>query len=82
MQGKRFGFSLEDIRQLLNLYDVDDQQNTQLIRTCEKARERIHEMEAQRAELTTAIADLTTQLAQIEALLAERINNTDDEAPD
>ena len=82
MQGKRFGFSLEDIRQLLNLYDVDDQQNTQLIRTCEKARERIHEMEAQRAELTTAIADLTTQLAQIEALLAERITNTDDEAPD
>ena len=72
MQGKRFGFSLEDIRQLLNLYDVDDQQTTQLTRTCEKARERLAEMEAQRAELTVAITDLAAQLAQIETILASR----------
>ena len=35
LQGKRFGFSLEDIRQLLNLYDIGDQQTTQLARTYE-----------------------------------------------
>ena len=33
LQGKRFGFSLEDIRQLLNLYDIGDQQTTQIART-------------------------------------------------
>ena len=33
LQGKRFGFSLEDIRQLLNLYDIGDQQVTQIART-------------------------------------------------
>ena len=31
LQGKRFGFSLEEIRQLLNLYDIGDQQKTQLL---------------------------------------------------
>ncbi|MFT6224692.1 MAG: DNA-binding transcriptional MerR regulator, partial [Paracoccaceae bacterium] len=34
LRGKRFGFSLEDIRQLLNLYDIGDQQFTQLDQTC------------------------------------------------
>jgi len=72
MQGKRFGFSLEDIRQLLNLYHVDDQQTTQLTRTCEMARERLREMEAQHSELTGAITDLASQLTQIETILASR----------
>jgi len=72
MQGKRFGFSLEDIRQLLNLYHVDDQQTTQLTRTCEMARERLREMEAQHSELTGAITDLASQLTQIETILAGR----------
>ncbi len=30
LQGKRFGFSLEDIRRTLNLYDIGDQQVTQI----------------------------------------------------
>ena len=29
LRGKRFGFSLEEIRQLLELYELDDQQETQ-----------------------------------------------------
>ena len=33
LQGKRFGFSLEDIRQLLDLYDIGDRQVTQVART-------------------------------------------------
>ncbi len=37
LRGKRFGFSLEEIRQLLDLYDAGDQQLTQLTRTCEVA---------------------------------------------
>jgi DNA-binding transcriptional MerR regulator len=72
LQGKRFGFALEDIRQLLDLYDVDDQRTTQLARTLEIARERLVSMESQRAELASAIADLRHQIAAIEATLAER----------
>ena len=33
LRGKRFGFSLEDIRQLLEMYDMGDKQQTQLLRT-------------------------------------------------
>ena len=72
LQGKRFGFSLEDIRQLLNLYDLGDQQVTQIARTCELGRVRLSAMEAQRAELDLAIADLRRQLELAEQTLANR----------
>ncbi len=72
LQGKRFGFSLEEIRQLLNLYDIGDQQTTQLMRTYELAQDRLRDMEEQREELTEAIADLKEQLSWGESVLAER----------
>jgi len=62
LRGKRFGFSLEKIRQLLDLYDMGDQQLTQLQRTYEVALERLSDMERQRAELDVAIEDLKKQL--------------------
>lgn len=69
LRGKRFGFSLEDIRQLLNLYDIGDQQFTQLDQTCTIARARLADMIQQRAELGEAIADLETQLTWGEQML-------------
>ncbi len=72
LQGKRFGFSLEEIRQLLELYNIDDQQTTQLTRTYELALERLAAMKAQRDELTNAIEDLTEQLGWVDAALTER----------
>lgn len=72
LQGKRFGFSLEEIRQLLELYNIDDQQNTQLTRTYELGLERLAAMKAQRDELNNAIEDLTEQLGWVENALAER----------
>jgi DNA-binding transcriptional MerR regulator len=52
LRGKRFGFSLEEIRQLLDLYDRGDQQQTQLKRTYEVAQKRLgrHGAPARRAE--------------------------------
>lgn len=70
LRGKRFGFSLEDIRQLLDLYDRDDSHETQLRATYEAARKRLAEMEAQRADLETAIAEMKGHLAWGEAMLA------------
>ena len=62
LRGKRFGFSLEEIRQLLNLYDRGDQQLTQFEKTYEIGHERLADMERQRAELDEAIDDLKQQL--------------------
>jgi DNA-binding transcriptional MerR regulator len=67
LRGKRFGFSLEDIRQTLDLYDRDGGNTAQRQRAYELALERLAEMEAQRAELDTAIADLKAELAAAEA---------------
>ncbi|WP_372839810.1 MerR family DNA-binding transcriptional regulator [Phaeovulum sp.] len=75
LRGKRFGFSLEDIRQLLDLYDIDDQQRTQMERTIELARERLAEMRHQHAELEAAIHELNQQISVGERVLAEKIGN-------
>ena len=50
LRGKRFGFSLESIRQLLDLYSIDDQQLTQMEKTYEVALERLADLERQRSE--------------------------------
>ncbi|WP_294608732.1 MerR family transcriptional regulator [Roseovarius sp.] len=62
LRGKRFGFSLEEIRQLLDLYDKGDQQFTQISRAYDVARERLADMERQREELDAAIDDLREQM--------------------
>ena len=72
LQGKRFGFSLEEIRQLLNLYSIDDQQTTQLARTYQLAQEHLATMEAQRDELNNAIEDLKEKLRWGEKVLQDR----------
>lgn len=72
LRGKRFGFSLEDIRQLLDLYHVGDQQVTQLKRTRELGQDRLAALREQRAELDAAIDDLKEQLDWIERELSDR----------
>lgn len=72
LQGKRFGFSLEDIRQLLDLYDIGDQQATQIARTYALGQSRLVAMEAQRDELALAVEDLRRQLSWGEQVLARR----------
>ena len=70
LRGKRFGFSLEEIRQLLDLYDVGDQQQTQLARTYEIAQERLNDLIRQREELDIAIAELQEQMKWGEKMIA------------
>lgn len=70
LRGKRFGFSLEEIRQLLDMYHIGDQQATQLSRTYEIARERLADMVSQRDELNSAITELKEQLRWGEKMLA------------
>lgn len=70
LRGKRFGFSLEDIRQLLGMYDSVGSNQDQLMRTYELTQDRLKQMEAQRAELSVAIEDLKVQLVQGAAMIA------------
>lgn len=70
LRGKRFGFSLEEIRQLLDLYHMGDQQHTQLTRTFELAQKRLDDLQAQREELDHAINDLKEQMKWGEKVIA------------
>lgn len=70
LRGKRFGFSLEDIRQLLGMYERDGSNRDQLSRTLSLAQDRLAQMQAQRAELDIAIAELQTEIDLGSATLA------------
>lgn len=63
LRGKRFGFSLEDIRQLLDLYDMDDKHTLQLNEVIAAARKRLAELQRQRSDLDQTIAELAEQIA-------------------
>ena len=71
LRGKRFGFSLEEIRQLLDLYHMDDGQEAQLSKTYELSERHLADMEAQKAELEEAISELKEQMAWGAAKLAQ-----------
>ena len=77
LRGKRFGFSLEEIRQLLELYHMGDQQQTQLARTYDVAQDRLTDMVRQRDELNEAIEDLEQQLKWGERILASMDTDRD-----
>lgn len=74
LRGKRFGFSLEEIRQLLDLYDMGDQQQTQLSRAVEIAKDRLADLIDQRDELNGAIEELKEQLMWGEEMVTSMRN--------
>jgi DNA-binding transcriptional MerR regulator len=69
LRGKRFGVSLEEIRQILDLYDMDGQKDLQLARSLEIAKRRLTEMHQQREELDRAIDELSAQITVGEAMM-------------
>lgn len=71
LKGKRFGFSLEDIRQLLDLYDPNQENRRQMQRAFELGQERLVDLEARRAELEDIITDLKANLEWGAKLLAD-----------
>ena len=62
LRGKRFGFSLEDIRQLLEMYDMGDKQQTQLLRTYELAKIKLMDLEDQRDKIEETITEIRQQI--------------------
>lgn len=72
MRGKRLGFSLSDIRQILDLYDVDPTEVAQLRLFVEKLRERKKALERQRADIVALVKELDGFEQRSLALLAEK----------
>ena len=70
MQGKRLGFSLHDLRELLDLYDENDGGAAQMAAFLPKVRERIAALHAQREDIDSALATLEAGAARLETKLA------------
>jgi len=76
LRGKRFGVSLEEIRKILDVYDMGRKQDVQLEMSMDTARRRLKEMIEQRAELDQTIGDLETLISENEAALDQLKRNT------
>ena len=71
LRGKRVGFSLNEIREMLDLYDQNDGGATQMARSLRKFRERILALRAQREDIDGAIEALEDGCARLERQLTE-----------
>jgi DNA-binding transcriptional MerR regulator len=69
LRGKRVGFSLADIREMLDLYDAGDGRASQRQVTLEKCRTRLAALQSQRADLDHVIDELDTFCTTIEKIV-------------
>lgn len=66
LRGKRVGFSLTDIREMIDLYDADEAHEAQRRVTVDKCRARIDLLTRQKEDIDAAIAELASFIATIE----------------
>ena len=59
LRGKRVGFSLQEIGEMLDLYDMGDGREKQRAVTVDRCRDRISALEAQRDDINATIDELT-----------------------
>ena len=71
LRGRRLGFSLAEIGEMLDLYDADPGHVRQLTVALERGRARIAQLERQRADIEAAL----TELKQMEAIVVGKLRD-------
>jgi DNA-binding transcriptional MerR regulator len=72
LRGKRLGFSLREIKEFLDLYDVDPQHHTQVRVLLNGVIKRMDNLQAQRVAIDESLGELAEIERQCEAVLLSR----------
>ncbi|WP_448188284.1 MerR family transcriptional regulator [Azospirillum sp. sgz301742] len=72
LRGKRLGFSLEEIKEYLDLYNVDPSQQEQMRVLLARIRERLDTLAQQRQDLEATVSELKEIETQVVSVLKER----------
>ncbi|MEM8570690.1 MAG: MerR family DNA-binding transcriptional regulator [Pseudomonadota bacterium] len=76
LRGKRLGFSLRDIAEYLDLYDVDPNQKEQINTLLSRVRARVQDLETQLETVRTTIGELR----EIERMAVAALDQTANDA--
>ncbi len=71
--GRKVGFSLRDVKQIMDLYDPKGSNTKQLRLTIEKSEKQLGRLQKQRAAVDEAIRDLSETMATVRQMLADRM---------
>jgi DNA-binding transcriptional MerR regulator len=69
LMGRNVGFTLDEVREMLDLYDLGDGQETQLRVALSKFRERVARLERQKAEIERVLGELRHASEAVETML-------------
>lgn len=72
LRGKRLGFSLDEIREMIDLYDVDATEVSQLNKFLEMIRRRQEDLRQHQADIAETLDELNKREKDCVALLAEK----------
>ena len=70
--GRKVGFSLRDVKQLIDLYDPNGTNTRQLKLTLEKSEKQLARLQKQRDSVDEAIGDLKDAMKHVRRMLADR----------